>query len=654
MHAAGLYTMRDLLLLKPNRYEDYRTPISSRDIQDGMRGTCTGVVEVAKQLYTKSRITIQQIIIRDQFGAILVQFFNQRFLLKTVRVGTVLSCSGDVKRFGTKIMFIPATYEVGKPAIHTGRLLPIYPELRGMSTRLIREKIAIVLETVHDIKEYLPDTILGKYALTPLHLAIRFLHSPQSSDEIARATRRLGFDELLKIQIATRMLRDHWNKNADKVPILFSSKHSKSVETFINSLPFSLTDDQSKAISDIKNDLTSGKRMNRFLQGDVGSGKTIVALVAAYFMHLSGQKTLYMAPTQILAEQQFGTFSRLLQPLGIRTALITGTHKLNSSLNAHIVIGTHALLTQIAGDTETGLVIIDEQHRFGVKQRALLSQKGHRPHLLTMTATPIPRTVALTLFGDLDMSVIQTMPKGRKEIKTIIVPDFKRENAYTWMNRQINEHSTQLFVVCPLIEGSSADTLQSVKSATEEYERLKAKVFPKQTVALLHGKMKSQEKSGVIARFASGKTSVLVTTSVVEVGIDIPNASIMCIEGAERFGLAQLHQLRGRVGRGDRQSYCLLFPTDSSIESDRLTYFARHTRGIELAEFDLKKRGPGSLYGFEQHGYLDVQFTNLSDMQMIEETQKAADYLLTNWKESDYPEFIHTAINFQKDLVAKD
>jgi len=654
LKSAGLETVRDLLLLKPNRYEDYRVKIISTTLTDGAKGTCSGIVETTKQLFTKSRITIQQVTLRDEFGLITVQFFNQRYLLKTVQVGTKLSCSGVVKRFGTKLLFIPTHYELCAPHIHTGRLLPIYPELKGLSTRLIREKIHILLESATDIKEHLPIEIIQRYSLLPLHTAISYIHRPLNEESIIKATHRLGFEELLKIQIATRKLRNHWNSLSKKVPISISNEDTIKFNSLIQSLPFTLTPDQEKSLLEIKNDLMSGRRMNRFLQGDVGSGKTIVSLLTSYYMYLSGNKTLYMAPTEILAEQQYNSFLQLLKPLDIKIELITGSHSYTKSMNADIYIGTHALLTQITRSSDIGLIIIDEQHRFGVKQRALLSQKGNQPHLLTMTATPIPRTVALTVLGDLDMSVIETLPQGRKVIKTILVTDTKRKDAYTWMNDQITNNKTQIFVVCPLIEGSQSETLQSVKSATTEYERLKKDVFPSQSVALLHGKMNSKDKSVILNTFSKGLISVLVSTSVVEVGIDIPNATIMCIEGAERFGLAQLHQLRGRVGRGARQSYCLLFPTNTQVRNERLEFFTHHNNGMELAEFDLKKRGPGSLYGFQQHGYMDVQFTTLSDMKMISDTQLAADYLITAWKESDYPEFYKTVISFQKELVAKD
>lgn len=654
LKSAGLETVRDLLLLKPNRYEDYREKINSTTLTDGAKGTCSGIVETTKQLFTKSRITIQQVTLRDEFGLILVQFFNQRYLLKTVQVGKILSCSGVVKRFGTKLLFIPTQYELGDALIHTGRLLPIYPELKGLSTRLIREKIHILLESATDIKEHLPIEIIQRYGLLPLHTAISYIHRPSSEENITQATHRLGFEELLKIQIATRKLRQHWNSLSKKDPITITDEDTVKLSSFIRSLPFTLTSDQEKALLEIKNDLMSGRRMNRFLQGDVGSGKTIVSILASFYMFLSSQKVLYMAPTEILAEQQFNSFSQLLHPSGVTVELITGSRSIQKCKKVDIYIGTHALLTQVTQSSDIGLIIIDEQHRFGVKQRALLSQKGNRPHLLTMTATPIPRTVALTVLGDLDMSVIETLPQGRKVIKTILVTDTKRNDAYTWMNDQISNNNTQIFVVCPLIEGSQSETLQTVKSATSEYERLKKEVFPRQSVALLHGKMNSKDKSEVLNKFSKGLISVLVSTSVVEVGIDIPNATIMCIEGAERFGLAQLHQLRGRVGRGANQSYCLLFPTNTKANSDRLKFFTQHTNGMELAEFDLKKRGPGSLYGFQQHGYMDVQYTTLSDMKMISDTQQAADYLISAWKESDYPEFYKTVVSFQKELIAKD
>lgn len=654
MNAAGLFTIRDLLFLKPNRYEDYRKNITAATLQDADEGTCAGVVTEVKQLYTRSRITIQQVCIQDTTGTINIQFFNQRFLLQTVRKGMILSCAGQVRKFGSKLTFTPATYEIGNSHIHTGRLLPIYPELKGMSTRLLREKIYNAIKGIEDIEEYLPNEIVSQFHLLPLHEALMRLHVPLENEDISRSTERLAFDELLKIQVATKRLRVYWNQIATRSTAPLTKQSALVIDTFIRSLPFTLTTDQLSAFRDIQADFADSHRMNRFIQGDVGSGKTIVAVLAALHMHLCGEKSVYMAPTEILAQQQYNTFSRLLGPIGITTSLVTGSHKSSKNTTADIIVGTHALLTRITQDRSIGLAIIDEQHRFGVKQRALLSHKGEYPHLLTMTATPIPRTVALTVFGDLDMSVISTMPSGRKDVKTLIVSEIKRNDAYQWMREKVTSHKEQIFVVCPLIEGSTSETLQSIKSVILEYERLKKDVFPHISVGLLHGKMKSIEKEQVISAFAKGTVSVLVSTSVVEVGIDIPNATIMCIEGAERFGLAQLHQLRGRVGRSTKQSYCLLFPTNPHIPSQRLEYFTRHSKGIELAEYDLKSRGPGSLYGFEQHGHIDTQFTDLSNVTLIQATQKAAEYLLTHWDEKDYPEFFQTLISKQNELIAKD
>jgi ATP-dependent DNA helicase RecG len=623
-------------------------------MHDGEVGTCSGIIEEAKQVYTRSRITIQRIVLRDEQGTILVQFFNQRFLLNSIKKGMRLSCAGNVKLFGNKLYFIPETYEVGPPRVHTGRLVPIYPEVRGMSTRLLRDKINGILDAMADIDEYMPVDIMKEYGLMSLKDALYALHRPTSQETMQSAHNRFAFDELLRIQIATKRIRANWDRLEQVAPCVLTKQKKSLFDRFIKSLPFQLTPDQAKSIQDILKDISSTTSMNRFLQGDVGSGKTIVAVAATYALFLCGKKTMYMAPTELLAVQQFNSFKSLLAPLGLSVGLLTGSKKLTKSTSDyHVLVGTHALLTGLDHVEDLGLAIIDEQHRFGVKQRALLKTKGNMPHLLTMTATPIPRTVALTVFGDLDMSTISTMPAGRKEIKTYVVTEQKRADAYAWIRTQVVKQKEQVFVVCPLIEGSESETLQSVKSASAEFERLRTTVFPDLSVGLLHGKMKSDEKSKTLDDFAAGKIQILVSTSVVEVGIDIPNATIMCIEGAERFGLAQLHQLRGRVGRSAMQSYCLLFPT-AAAGTDRLHFFAKHTQGMELAEYDLKMRGPGSLYGFEQHGYLDLVYTNLSDLPMIEQTKKAADYIISHYHEQDYPEFFSSVLLKEKELVAKD
>lgn len=374
--------------------------------------------------------------------------------------------------------------------------------------------------------------------------------------------------------------------------------------------------------------------MNRFLQGDVGSGKTVVAAIAAYISFLCGFQTLIMAPTEILAMQHYETILKLFKSLPLKIAIQTGSKKSMKGKNDSfdIIIGTQALLTSSLAFQRVGLVVIDEQHRFGVAQRSLLKEKGKEPHLLTMTATPIPRTLALTLYGDLDLSTITQMPLGRLPIKTFLVPLVKRAAAYAWIEKKVNEEHIQVFIICPLIEESESETLQTVKAAKKEYEHLKNIVFKGLNVSLLHGKLKPKEKELIMKEFSVGKTDILVSTSVVEVGIDIPNATIMIIEGAERFGLAQLHQLRGRIGRGKLQSYCYLF---SEIQDEgklkRLHFFTGTNNGVKLAEYDLGQRGAGNIFGTKQHGYLKLKIASLSDMELMRQAKNAALYILEKY-----------------------
>jgi ATP-dependent DNA helicase RecG len=395
-----------------------------------------------------------------------------------------------------------------------------------------------------------------------------------------------------------------------------------------------------------------------------GSGKTVVAALAAYLAYLNGFSTLYMAPTEILAQQHYATIAKIFEKTRVVVGLQTGSQKaikkakggsatVQSAKLYDIIIGTHALLTESVQIDKIGLVIIDEQHRFGVKQRAMLKRKGFNPHLLTMTATPIPRTVALTLYGELDLSVIDEMPKGRLPIKTWAVPQVKRADAYEWIKKQMKAQKTQTFIICPLIEESEVETMKSVKAAKMEYEHLKQSVFKDWRVGLIHGKLKPIEKTDAMNKFKNKQYDVLVATSVVEVGIDVPNATIMIIEGADRYGLAQLHQLRGRVGRGDKQSYCILF-SDSEQSNNRLQFFAKTNSGMKLAEFDLKIRGSGDIYGLKQHGYANLKVATFADLDLINQTKRATQDFLTKSDLNDFPKIKDRVVRYGLKEIARD
>jgi ATP-dependent DNA helicase RecG len=622
-------TIKDLLYHAPHRYIDFTQVSKIGSVQAGEMVTIKGRIKECKNVYTKTGKVIQKAIIKDDSGQIEATWFNQPFIPKTLRAGKLVSLSGEAKTTRFRRELVSPEYELGKNGklkhIHTGRLVPVYPQTEGLSSKWLRSRIAPLLNIIlPQITDWLPQDLKEKENLISLKTAIRNLHFPDKVSNADQAKKRLAFDEMLTLQLLTLKRKRDWQKHklAKKITI----KKDK-LDKFQKSLTFRLTNAQIRCLQEILEDLRQNQPMNRLLLGDVGSGKTVVAAIAIYAMHLSGARSILMAPTEILTFQHEKTIKSLLEPLGLKIAIRTGSRK--EKLDVYdVLIGTHALIYKTEKLQNFGLVIIDEQHRFGVEQRAKLIQAGKAPHTLTMTATPIPRTVALTLYGDLDLSVIDEMPPGRIKIKTWVVPPKKRQAAYNWIREQIKK-GDQAFIVCPLIETSEHETMLQVKAATEEFNRLSKAVFPDLSLELLHGRMKSKEKEQKIQKFRDGKSQILVSTPVVEVGIDIPHATIMMIEGAERFGLAQLHQLRGRVGRGEKQSYCLLFTsTPSTASISRLKSLATTKSGQELAELDLKLRGPGEIYGTRQHGFLELKFSSLTNTQLISKTRAYASTLL--------------------------
>lgn len=652
----GINTYCDLLNYFPHRYENYSLLTSVDKVQIEETVTLQGKIIEAKNQYTRSRITIQKIIIQDKTGSIEVNWFNQPYLIRLFKIGQTISISGLVKQFGSKLILEPKEFEVGVKRIHTGRIVPVYSEKKGLSSRTIREKMFYVLNNIgsnHLINELLPPEIISFNSLITEQNAYQQVHFPNSLDLANKARERLAFDELFNLQLANNLIKKEWRE--EKVGNVFKvlTIHELSVQKFINDLPFKLTGDQNKAVNEIINDLKKNIPMNRFLQGDVGSGKTVVAAIVCYLSFLNGYQSLIMAPTEILANQHFQTINNLFSKMNINIGLITGSNK-NRNNKYDIVIGTHALLNQKLKFSKVGLVIIDEQHRFGVKQRALLKEKTINPHLLTMTATPIPRTVALTLYGELDLSYIEEMPKGRQKIKKFLVPKEKRDDGYNWIKSQILNLKSQIFIVCPLIEESENETMKAIKAVKIEFEKLKI-IFSNFKLGLLHGKLKSKEKNQVISDFKNKRISILVSTPVVEVGIDIPGATIMIVDGAERFGLAQLHQLRGRVGRSDKQSYCLLFSENTSEKTvKRLDFFCKNNLGIKLAEFDLFNRGAGNIFGTEQHGFVNLKIANLSDFELISKTKKAVEYFVGKYKIIDWKELNEKVKEYKKKQISRD
>lgn len=622
----NLLTVRDLINHFPFRYDDFSEIVAVNEAQLNTKVTLKGEIWSIKNIYTRSRKVLTQAVFNDGSNSINLTWFNSSYLTKSILVGDRLQISGKLTKYGSKLSIIMPVWEKissegSKAAIHTGGLIPVYPETEGLSSKWLRTKLAQILPRVELlIEDPLPEEIKGK--MLDLKDAYKKIHFPESEEDIKKSHQRLEFDEIFWIQLKTLIVKNLWK---DKKPVeKFKIEDLRlKISEFIASLPFSLTNSQLKVLNEIFADLEKGKPMNRLVQGEVGSGKTIVAAIAAYVAHLNGLKTLYMAPTEILAFQHFETFKKLLEPFDIKIGIYTGSKK--KIENAQILIGTHALLSEKLTTEEVGLIIIDEQQRFGVEQRAYLRNKAKIPHFLTMTATPIPRTVALTLYGDLDLSIIDEMPEGRIPVKTYLVPLKKRKDAYGFIQKRVKEEE-QVYIITPFIEIS--ESMATVKAAKDEFENLK-KVFPKLKLGLLHGRLKSKEKEEVLNDFKDKKLDILVSTSVVEVGVDVPNATIMVIEGAERFGLAQLHQLRGRVGRGDKQSYCLLFPTseESGIIS-RLKNLEKISDGLKLSEIDLKIRGSGEIFGHRQSGRFDLKIASFNDLELIEKTRAAAQKIL--------------------------
>lgn len=643
----GIKTLFDLLNYFPNRYKDYRavSKINSLSIKpdlfkaDGSVEIITirGKVIKSTNRYLRNSLTMQVVTIDDTTGQIDCVWFRQPYILTNIKNGMEVSVAGTLKQFGRNLQLSVDEYDVINPTLlplSTCRLVPVYSEKRGLSTKTLRQKINVALDMIGDqIADPLPKEIITKNHLIDEKKAYKLIHFPNNPTDIDNAKRRLAFDELFTIQLSSKIIKKAWEAKNTGNKFKINESQAK-IDKFINNLPFKLTSAQNRVVNEVLQDLDKTSPTNRLIQGDVGSGKTVIAVIAAYASYLSGFTTLIMAPTEILASQHYQTFLNLFKSENVSISLITGSVK---GKKEDIIVGTHALINAKSKFDNVGLIIIDEQHKFGVIQRAMLKEKGQHPHLITMTATPIPRSVGLTLYGELDLSIIDQMPIGRKDIKTYLVPPVKRKDSYQWMDAQIKENGTQIFVVCPLIDESDHESMQSVKAASSEFDSL-VKIFKNRRLALLHGRMKPKEKALIMEEFIKGTIDILVATQLVEVGVDIPNASIMVIEAAERYGLAQLHQLRGRVGRGEEQSYCLLFTTGEDHKTtERLEYFCTHSSGFKLAEYDLHHRGTGQIYGKRQHGTSDLVLASLTDTTLLEASRKSASEFFDKYNLSDYP-----------------
>jgi ATP-dependent DNA helicase RecG len=627
----GITTLEDLLFHLPFRYEDFTNTQDIRALKIGEQSVIHGTVVDIMNEYTKRRFVLQKATISDDTGTVTCTWFNQTYLTRVIHPGDTIGLVGKLEFFGRQRSFQVKDFEVmtNGSGLHTTGFVPVYNETRGISSKWIRSRIHEMLMTSTNlISEFLPKEELLRLKFGNLYDSLLACHFPKTLEEAANARQRLAFDELLLAQLAALKRREEWEAKNKGIPFEIK-KHERKIMSFIDSLPFKLTDGQNEAISDLQKDLQKEIPMNRLLEGDVGSGKTVVATIAMYISYLNGYQSVIMAPTEILALQHYESISRILKPLGIEIALFTGSKKTHKDTPFDIAIGTHALIQEKLNFEKLGLVVIDEQQRFGVEQRALLREKAKNPHFLTMTATPIPRTILLAIYKDLDVSLLKELPNGRKHIKTWLVPPVKRTNAYAWVKKQIvdSNFSDQAFIVCPFIEES--ESMDTVKAAKSEFERLQKEDLKGLKLGLLHGKLKAKEKNEILEKFREKKIHVLVATPVVEVGIDIPDATIMIIEAADRFGLSQLHQLRGRVGRGDKQSYCLLFTeSNSEIVTKRLKFMETSHSGFELAELDLKLRGPGDMFGTKQHGSAGFKIADFGNFELVSKAKKEAENLL--------------------------
>lgn len=650
----GLKTVRDLIFYYPFRYEDLSkiTPIS--DLEPGQTATIKGQIEIIENKRAlKRRMFITHALISDGKNKIKAIWFNQPFLTKVLKPGQNLYLSGKVDTDRAGLILSSPIYEKisrlrqgsggqAKETVHTARIVPIYPLGQNITQKQLRYVIKSALPALEQIKDWIPADIIKKEKLIKIARALTEIHFPTSFNKLEQAKDRLKFNELFLYQLQGQLIKQEIGKH--KAPMIkFFEKQTKE---FVSSLPFELTNAQKKSAWEILNDIQNSKPMNRLLEGDVGSGKTVVCAIAIYNCALNNCQSVLMAPTEILARQHFETLKKLFKNTNIKLALYTrgykefvGNHpepeKKISKLKAisykleaaNIVIGTHALIQQDTQFSNIGLIIIDEQHRFGVEQRKKLKDKTPRetPHFLSTTATPIPRSLSLTLYGELDLSIINQLPKSRKKIITKIVSPRNRQKAYRFIDEQINK-GHQIFVICPLIDPSD---MLGVKSVTEEHEKLSAEIFPHRKIGLLHGKLKSKEKEQVMDGFKNNKINVLVSTSVVEVGVDIPNATVMMIEGADRFGLAQLHQFRGRVGRSDLQSYCFLFTESRGQKTaERLKALEKSNNGFELAQKDLEIRGPGEMYGLSQSGFPELKIATIFDFDISKRAKNQAEKII--------------------------
>lgn len=629
----NIFTLKDLIYYFPRQYEDRSVVKKISQLENEDKVSIKGIIFKIDTYSPKKGMKITRIDIRDESGYIKMSFFNQEYITKVFKSGDSILAFGKVKVENNFKEFIPIEVEhyTNKPT-STCKIEPVYPLTYGLSNKELQGMIRTVLvKEEFKVEEYLPTYLLEKYKLCGIDFAIRNIHSPSSKEALKIALYRLVFEEFLILQMGLFYFKSGINESSG---IEFDEK--EKLKDIINSLPFNLTKAQSRALNEIINDMTSSKIMNRLVQGDVGSGKTVVALLALANVVLNGYQGALMAPTEILASQHYDSFKEILESFNIKSELLVGslTKKQKEKLlqkvknqEIDILIGTHALIEDKVEFKNLGMVITDEQHRFGVRQRGRLSNKGDSPDILVMTATPIPRTLALILYGDLDISIIDELPPGRQPIETIAIEHKRRKEAYENLVRDEVEKGRQVYVVCPLVEES--EKIEAT-AASELVEELKREFFSDLRVGLLHGKMRPSEKDAVMDDFKNKKLDILVSTTVIEVGVNVPNATLMIIENAERFGLAQLHQLRGRVGRGKHKSYCILiYNSKTEVCKERMAIMEETTDGFKISQKDLEIRGPGEFFGTRQHGLPELRVANIfKHIKILKQAQLEARYII--------------------------
>ena len=617
----NIFSIRDFLFHIPYKYKDTSNIIPIQQLKEEREGTILAEVLDIKNIWTRSRKVLTKAVVADDTDKIEIVWFNQSFLTKNIRPGETFLFEGKLSKKNNDFSN-PAYEKFSTNQTHLGKITPFYPETAGITSKWLRSRINWLKPYIDKILEdRIPNEILKKYKLIDLKKAIKEIHFAKDFEGIETARKRLAFDEMLNISIQI----EERKRRRQKKKVYKVKKHDKEIKKFISSLSFNLTKDQKKANEEILKDMQKTKPMNRLLNGDVGSGKTIVAGISAYNTWLSGYSTVIMVPTTILAKQHYKTFCDLFEDLNLKVQLRISKKEIENSKQPQIIIGTHALLFNTQLPENTALVIVDEQHRFGVNQREKITSS--KAHYLTMTATPIPRTLTSIIYGDMDISLIIEKPKNRIPIETRFITLEKREECYSAIARKIknSKFTEQAFIIFPLIDESEKI---DAKAATAEYEKISKTWFKEIKTNLLHGKIKENEKNKILKDFKDKKINALFATSVIEVGVDFPDATMMVVESAERFGLAQLHQFRGRIGRGDKQSYCFVLANNLTESSKRrLKYFSRNNSGFDVAEYDLKSRGPGEVYGLKQTGIPILKVADITNFNLLNTTRSVAKYL---------------------------